>query len=660
MAVNGRIQQLALGSNSVDIDPTENEAMSVGADVSDSRGNTGGYKNSNGKTNAVRDGESGLGGKMTPFQADNRRRRVLLSTSTPFSETIIRSLFREPDIDLRLIAQEDQSQDSAGINVPFYEDIPDHEPRKICSSVRKWMNVTSARLADWADMLILAPADSGTLGSMIAGLTTTLTLTILRGWGTSKTILLVPGMTLGEWKAPITRRQLDEIRAYWPWVKILPPVFSRFEPPNALVEMAWEGREMFYQEIRKGLGCRFTNDKQVQKMAGVSNGTGPVVNGHRHSMTSNEDSETRTKEHSRKEGQLLQDGLGGRSPMGRSPDEPRLPSELLAMIFEHLGDWEVSAAVGVYTMIPMPNYWTPYFPTSESQTTHLSLEYTILRRPFSEIKEKLSATPSWTPLSNLATHLILRLCRTDILDFLCRSRSDVYWSSAHLSVLPFRASAVYGNTALLDWWLACSEIPVNDYLPDAVDSASRAGFTHILDWWRTSGLPLRYTERALESASAEGQTAVLGWWKRVSDNSPDYDPVPLKIGKSVLLAAQCGRTASLAWWDKSGIPFSYAEAVARIASTHGHVPVLDLWYQLKGPKMIFDNQVLVGATKNGHVDVLEWWRRSGLRVEFKTCDIEEALEDAVSGSEERVRRWWERNGLNLGVGTSEWMKVKVL
>lgn len=76
--------------------------------------------------------------------------------------------------------------------------------------------------------------------------------------------------------------------------------------------------------------------------------------------------------------------------------------------------------------------------------------------------------------------------------------------------------------------------------------------------------------------------------------------------------------------------------------------------------MIFDNQVLVGATKNGHADVLEWWKRSGLRVEFKTCDIEEAMEDALGGGEERVRRWWEANGLNLGVGTSEWMKVKVL
>ena len=77
--------------------------------------------------------------------------------------------------------------------------------------------------------------------------------------------------------------------------------------------------------------------------------------------------------------------------------------------------------------------------------------------------------------------------------------------------------------------------------------------------------------------------------------------------------------------------------------------------------MLFDNQVLVGPTKMGHADVLEWWKRSGLRVEYKTCDIEEALEDGVEGEAgDDVRKWWARNGLNLGVGTSEWMRVKVL
>jgi hypothetical protein len=115
------------------------------------------------------------------------------------------------------------------------------------------------------------------------------------------------------------------------------------------------------------------------------------------------------------------------------------------------------------------------------------------------------------------------------------------------------------------------------------------------------------------------------------------------------------------WWVNSGIPFPHEDAVAKLASTHGHVEVLKVWHAVKGSKMIFDNQVLVGATKMGHVNVLEWWKLSGLRVEYKTCDIEEALEDGIEGRKGmEVRRWWARNGLNLGVGTSEWMKPKVL
>ncbi|WEW58121.1 hypothetical protein PRK78_003588 [Emydomyces testavorans] len=590
-------------------------------------------------------------GQMTLLNSPSKHQhRVLLSTCTPFSDTIMRCLLRDPDIELRLIADKNLNDGNDGAeNLIYYPDVP---PSEADRSRREWMNITAAKLADWADVLIVAPVDAGTLGAMVCGLTTSLTLTILRGWDVSKTILLVPKMMLLEWKAPITGRQLNEIRTFWPWIKILPPVLSRFDPPESLIEMPWEGREMFYEEVRKGLGWPFNvNGAEGHANAGneaVSmdiSDKPPCENG----MSSTTIHENQYENKTRRNGDPHRD-LNG----------PVLPPELLTLIFEALNDWEISTAVGVYARIPMPEHWKSFVPKSDLTSNSLSLEYTILRRCLHEITQLLASAPPWKPLSNLAAHLIFKFSRTDILDYICQSRIDLYWSTPRLSNLPLRASAVYGNTTLLEWWRNCPELPTNDYLPDALDGASRAGFVHVLEWWHKSGLPLRYSERALESASAEGQVAVLDWWKRVSESSVYDDPIPLKIGKSVLLAAQSGKTASLAWWDKSGLPYAHGESVARIASSHGHVPVLELWYQLKGSKIIFDNQVLVGATKNGHVEVLEWWRRSGLRVEFKTCDIEEALEDAVSGAEERVRRWWERNGLNLGVGTSEWMKVKVL
>jgi hypothetical protein len=73
---------------------------------------------------------------------------------------------------------------------------------------------------------------------------------------------------------------------------------------------------------------------------------------------------------------------------------------------------------------------------------------------------------------------------------------------------------------------------------------------------------------------------------------------------------------------------------------------------------------------HGYVGVLEWWRKfahgelEGMEgrehpVEFRTCNIEEALEDSV-GDQRGVRQWWAQNGLNLGVRNEEWLKTRYL
>ncbi|KAK2796541.1 hypothetical protein FQN51_009321 [Onygenales sp. PD_10] len=581
---------------------------------------------------------------------NRRRKRVIFSTNASFAEGAISSLMKSSEIEFRLISDDTLDYLSCAGTATCYMDTPTSPQPGSKLSLRSWMNITAAELVSWADMLIVSPMDAGTLGSMMAGLTTSLTLTVLRGWDTTKTVILVPGMSVAEWQCPISKRQLDDLSNFWPWVKVLPPILSRFEPPSQLVEIPWDSWDMFGDEVHKCLG--FPSSSSTREVDDATKT--PSTNGDEATETIRSKGSDQTEPPEEKS-----PSQHGTTDVARFSGKKThsLPPEILSMIFETLADWEIATAVGVYARIPMPEIWAQYIP---KPGTPISLEYTVLRGSLKEIEEYLSTIVPWRALPNLVTHLIFKFSRTDILDYLCRSRIDLYLSAPRLTNLPSVVSSTYGHTALLTWWRNCSALPTKGYLPEAVDSASRAGFLHVLDWWRQSGLPFLYTERALESASAEGRVPVLDWWKNLSQSAPIYDPVPLKIGKSALLAAQSGRTASLEWWEKSGIPYSHAESIMRIASTHGHVPVLDLWHRLKGTKLIFDNQVLVGATKNGHVEVLEWWKRSGLRVEFKTCDIEEALEDAVAGAEQRARTWWARNGLNLGVGTNEWMKVKVL
>ncbi|KAE8333256.1 hypothetical protein BDV39DRAFT_166604 [Aspergillus sergii] len=567
-----------------------------------------------------------------------RRKRLLLSTESAFVDNVLSSLVQHPDIELRLITDEPSALLSGANKVPHYMDTVDSQTFEKKTGARRWLKAKAAELCEWADMLVVAPIDAGTLGSMLYGLTNTLTLALLRGWISSKPVVLIPGMTVSEWHHPLNARQLQEVDQHWPWVSVITPVLMKSNNPEELVQLPWGGLEELHETIKTTLGLSFSQSS-----------TEPIQ------------SSEASKVSSGKQASLNTTATTSRHPPHRSDKGARsLPMELWLNIFEdHLRDWEIAKAVGIPTNLSVPKEWQSHL---LKMSAPASLEYTILRGSFAAIKKRIDSLPRWKPISDLACHLIFKFSRTDILSYLTENHLDLLWTTSRLTNLPYRASAIYGNPNILTWWRDAPALPTKEYIADAMDGASRAGFVNVLEWWRTSGLELRYTERALESASAEGRVSVLDWWKKASANAPPSDPIPLKVGKSVLLAAQSGRAASLAWWDASGIPYSHAESVARIASTHGHVHVLDFWYRLKGAKMIFDSQVLVGPTKNGHDNVLEWWRQSGLRVEFKTCDIEEALEDAdpVSGAEERVRRWWARNGLNLGVGTSEWMKTKVL
>lgn len=577
-----------------------------------------------------------------PLKNTQRRKRVLLSTESAFASNFLPPLIRSPDIELRLITDEESSAISTGATkVPHYMDSVDSHTFDNRTGSRRWLRAKAAELCEWADLLIVAPIDAGTLGSMLYGLTHTLTLSLLRGWDMNKPVFLVPGMTVSEWTNPLTERQLQELGHNWPWIVRIPPLLWNHTGPEELTQLPWDGSGVF--------------EDTLQKMLDLTD----FPSEHASQSKQEPEEELDTKTSSMAIAKLAQQAAKHREE-SQSGRPKSLPLELWLNVFvDHLGDWEIAKAVGIPTNLPVPREWQPHI---LKMSTPPSLEYTILRGSFTAITSKIKELTPYTPLSNLACHLIFKFSRTDILTYLLEKHPSLYSTTTRFKNIPYLASAIYDNPTILTWWRDSPDSSTQEHSADAMDGASRSGNINVLDWWLSSGLPLRYSERALESASAEGRVDVLEWWKNASLTAPASRPIPLKVGKSVLLAAQSGKTQSLAWWDASGIPYTHSESVARIASTHGHIHVLELWYRLKGAKMIFDNQVLVGATRSGHDNVLEWWRKTGLRVEFKTCDIEEALEDADPSTyaAQRVRQWWARNGLNLGVGTSEWMKVKVL
>ncbi|WPG98467.1 Hypothetical protein R9X50_00125800 [Acrodontium crateriforme] len=483
----------------------------------------------------------------------------------------------------------------------------------------------AAHLCEWANILVLGPIDAGTLAKMLHGQTDNLLLEILRSWNVSKKIILVPGMSMLMWENPMTKKQLTKIKRKWNWIQVLSPILWNFNEGEKKVT-SWDASEELVEAVRN----------QVDLM---------------------------------NIGQDLDLSPKLRTTYTQTSNGPTsaLPDELWTMIMDHTGDWELAQTLHIFTNLPAPSDWVSHTSPHGPRNYMEALELTILRGRLSDVKHFIAthSVPRW--LSKLCIKLIMRFAMTPLLAHLEASHKDLFWATFGHTFLPVKASSVFGRTEILEFWRTSPSFLTKEYNADCLDGASRAGFINVLEWWQHSGLPLKFTEAALEQASSQGHIPVLDWWKSQSTATDDTranvdsSKVRLKPGKSIAYATQNGHTDVVRWWVQSGIAFPHEDTVAKLASTHGQVDILQLWHELKGSKMIFDNQVLVGATKNGHVNVLEWWKKSGLKVEYKTCDVEEALEDGHEGERGmEVRRWWARSGLNLGVGTSEWMKTKVL
>lgn len=558
----------------------------------------------------------------------NRELNVVFASSGCTDPRIIEDLLHQlaelPDISIRAVLDEgyrgqDLIKASSSCTV-----VPNLKRQSAVRDVAE-VEQEAVEICEWADLLVLAPIDANNLAKMLHGCTDNLLLEILRSWNVSKKILMVPGMSELMWENPMTKKQLTKIRRKWNWIHVLQPLLWTFEDDRKTVT-SWEAVEDVTSAVR--------NQIDLLNI-----------------------------------GQDIEVSPSQRQVIAKSGkySKNQLPPELWSIIMDFAGDWELAQTLHIYTNLAPPADWTSHTSPQGPRNYMEALELTILRGNLEDVKHFIAthSVPRW--FSKLCIKLIMRFAMTDLLAHLEANHRDLFWATFGHTFLPDKASSVFGRTEILEFWRTSPSFLTKEYNIEALDGASRSGFVHVLEWWQHSGLPLKFTEAALEQASSQGHLQVLEWWKAQSTTvddsnaSVDSSKVRLKPGKSIVFATQNGHLDVVRWWLNSGIDFGNEDAVAKLASTHGHVDILSLWHELKGNKMIFDNQVLVGATKNGNVNVLEWWKQSGLKVEYKTCDVEEALEDGDEGVRGmQVRRWWATNGLNLGVGTSEWMKTKFL
>ncbi|CAK5281663.1 unnamed protein product [Mycena citricolor] len=149
--------------------------------------------------------------------------------------------------------------------------------------------------------------------------------------------------------------------------------------------------------------------------------------------------------------------------------------------------------------------------------------------------------------------------------------------------------------------------PVTHLPTIGADLCIRFGYVHVLEYFLVESL--RLADNAI--------------FKKIYKN----DCIPIK-------ASLHGRLEVLSWWK------------------HGMERHADL---LPSPTSI--SQALHNASCHGKV--LEWWDRSRLPLQYRLCDIEEALEDAIGGGE-AARDWWRSKGVNFNANDNEWMKLQNL
>jgi hypothetical protein len=163
--------------------------------------------------------------------------------------------------------------------------------------------------------------------------------------------------------------------------------------------------------------------------------------------------------------------------------------------------------------------------------------------------------------------------------------------------------------------------------------ASIKCYIHVFEWWKNSGLPLKYSELVLNCASEKGFVKVLDWWKNSG--------LPLKYTAYALNNASFnGHVNVLEWWLKSGLPLKYNESALNTASFNGHVNVLDWWLK-SGLELKYTEYALETASYNGHVNVLTWWRKSGLELKYD----ESTLNMIYQKGNMDIIKWFYNNNL---------------
>ena len=193
----------------------------------------------------------------------------------------------------------------------------EHEAPEIELKASRWLNYSelldpapfsptdTLRRSRWSDMAFVM-ADSDSISKIVAGNASSPVHALIRSWDVSKPILLLPEMSIDEWRNPMTKRHLMKIRSKMPWITVLEPML--WDLPVGIdtfttwrdVSWDWVGEDILFDRILQTAQSCLENTNRSTHPLGQS---------------------------------------FGKLPSSNSDMRTTLPPEILTMIFEYIGDF---------------------------------------------------------------------------------------------------------------------------------------------------------------------------------------------------------------------------------------------------------------------------------------------------------------------------------